>query len=136
MISIMKILFCVSVLIFSNLIAQENSDLERILKAYPDWNTNFSNRLIELSELQSGGPSKDGIPALIDPKFISVEDASDWLKEKEPVIFLKVNNSVKGYPLQILIWHEIVNDRIDSTPVIVTFCPLCYSAIVYKRKIE
>ncbi len=131
--SLLKILFFIIVLQSSNLIAQEDSDLEKILKAYPDWKTNFSKRSIELSELQSGGPPKDGIPALIDPKFISVEDASDWLKDEEPVIFLKHNNSVKGYPLQILIWHEIVNDRIDSTPVIITFCPLCYSAIVYKR---
>lgn len=133
--SLIKILLFIIVLLSSNLIAQEGSDLDKILKAYPDWKTNFSKRSIELNELQSGGPPKDGIPALINPKFISVEDASDWLKDEEPVIFLKHNSSVKGYPLQILIWHEIVNDRIDSTPVIITFCPLCYSAIVYKRKI-
>jgi len=133
--SLIKILIFIIVSLSSILIAQEDSDLDKILKAYPDWKTNFSKRSIELNELQSGGPPKDGIPALINPKFISVEDASDWLKDEEPVIFLKHNNSVKGYPLQILIWHEIVNDRIDSTPVIITFCPLCYSAIVYKRKI-
>jgi len=133
--SILKIYIITLIFIFGNLIAQSDPDLENILKAYPDWKTNFSKRSIEFSELQSGGPPKDGIPALTDPKFISVEDASEWLKDKEPVIFLKHDNFVKGYPLQILIWHEIVNDRIGSVPVSITFCPLCYSAIVFKRTI-
>ncbi len=115
--------------------AQDDPHLENILKVYPDWKTNFSKRSIEFSELQSGGPPKDGIPALTDPKFITIDEASKWLKDEEPVIFLKHGNIVKGYPLQILIWHEIVNDKIDSVPVIVTFCPLCYSAIVFNRKI-
>jgi len=107
-----------------------------ILKAYPNWTTNFSKHIINLNELTSGGPGKDGIPAIIHPKFISVKEASDWLDDLEPVIALKINNKTKAYPLQILLWHEIVNDELSGIPVLVTFCPLCYSALVYDRRID
>ena len=119
-----------------NLLAQDKSAVNRILETFPNWRTNFNKSSIDLNELKSGGPPKDGIPAIINPKFVNIEEASDWLEENEPVIFLKYENSVKGYPLQILIWHEIVNDYIEEMPVIVTFCPLCYSAIVFDRRLD
>ena len=119
-----------------NLLAQDKSAVNRILETFPNWRTNFNKSSIDLNELKSGGPPKDGIPAIINPKFVNIEEASDWLEENEPVIFLKYKNSVKGYPLQILIWHEIVNDFIKEMPVIVTFCPLCYSAIVFDRRLD
>ncbi|MCK5087006.1 MAG: DUF3179 domain-containing protein [Melioribacteraceae bacterium] len=119
-----------------NLLAQDKSAVNRILETFPNWRTNFNKSSIDLNELKSGGPPKDGIPAIINPKFVNIEEASDWLDENEPVIFLKYKNSVKGYPLQILIWHEIVNDYIEEMPVIVTFCPLCYSAIVFDRRLD
>ena len=119
-----------------NLLAQDKSAVNRILETFPNWRTNFNKSSIDLNELKSGGPPKDGIPAIINPKFVNIEEASDWLEENEPVIFLKYENSVKGYLLQILIWHEIVNDYIEEMPVIVTFCPLCYSAIVFDRRLD
>jgi hypothetical protein len=102
----------------------------------PGWNTNTAKRTVELDELQSGGPGKDGIPAIDKPKFVGPDKAEQWLKAKEPVISLVVDGQAKAYPLQILIWHEIVNDRIGDIPVIVTFCPLCYSAIVFERTVD
>ncbi|MGD9590675.1 MAG: DUF3179 domain-containing protein [Pyrinomonadaceae bacterium] len=84
----------------------------------------------------SGGPPKDGIPAIDKPKFVAISDAANWLKSNEPVISLKVGDEAKAYPLQILMWHEIVNDEISGRPVTVTFCPLCYTAIAFDRQLD
>jgi len=125
-----------SLIILINFPNWGQNSAKHILKSYPNWTTNFSKTSIDLSELNSGGPGKDGIPAIIHPKFISIEDASDWINEKEPVIVVEINKKTRAYPLQILIWHEIVNDKIDETSILVTFCPLCYSAIVFNRSIN
>jgi hypothetical protein len=102
----------------------------------PGFKTDTTKRTIELSELTAGGPGKDGIPSIDNPKFISVKDAEQWLKGQEPVIAVEVGQVAKAYPLQILMWHEIVNDTINEIPIIVTFCPLCYSAIVFDRRVD
>ena len=98
--------------------------------------TDTSKKIIELKELRSGGPGKDGIPPIDNPKFISIEVASQWLKPQEPVVAVEIGSTAKAYPMQILIWHEIVNDTLGTTPVAVTFCPLCYSAIVFDRRFD
>ena len=98
------------------------------------WRTNFDRRSVPLTEIQSGGPPKDGIPALDHPKFVGVAEANGWLKPVEPVIALTVGGQSRAYPLQILIWHEIVNDSVGGVPVTVTFCPLCYTAIAFDRR--
>ncbi|MHC4213113.1 MAG: DUF3179 domain-containing protein [Planctomycetota bacterium] len=98
--------------------------------------TNTDKRTIDLNELRGGGPGKDGIPAIRRPKFISARKNVRWLKPAEPVISLTVKDKARAYPLQILIWHEMVNDRIGDVPVLVTFCPLCYTAIVFERTID
>jgi len=88
------------------------------------WRTDFARHSVPLAEIRSGGPPKDGIPALDHPKFVSVTEASAWLKPVEPVIALTVGSASRAYPLQILVWHEIVNDTAGGVPVAVTFCPL------------
>ena len=98
------------------------------------FDTNLDKRSIDLSELIDGGPGKDGIPSIDDPKFASQEEASSWLKGVEPVISLEINGEARAYPIQILMWHEIANDELGGVPVAVTFCPLCYSAIVFDRR--
>ena len=98
--------------------------------------TDLSKKIIDLSELNPGGPGKDGIPSIDNPRFVSVQKAAVWLKGQEPVIALEFEAVAKAYPLQILMWHEIVNDVIAQMPVVVTFCPLCYSAIVFERRID
>ncbi len=100
------------------------------------WKTNIEKRSIDLDEVISGGPPKDGIAALNSPKLISIKEAKSWLKPNEPVITLKIGDEARAYPLQILIWHEIVNDEIGGESVIVTFCPLCYTAIAFDRKLD
>jgi Protein of unknown function (DUF3179) len=99
-----------------------------------EWKTDFSKHLVPLDEFQSGGPPKDGIPAIDHPHFTQARDV-DWLKAREPVILLRVGGQTRGYPLQILVWHEIVNDRLGEVPVAVTFCPLCNTAIAFDRRL-
>jgi hypothetical protein len=83
--------------------------LEDWRHAWPD--TDFSRTTVDLSELQSGGPGKDGIPAIDNPEFIPLTDYRG-VDEKEPVIGIVAGNEARAYPIRILIWHEIVNDVI------------------------
>jgi hypothetical protein len=99
------------------------------------FSTDFSKATVSLDTIFSGGPPKDGIPSIDDPRFERARDIS-WLGDREPVIRLELDENVKAYPLQILIWHEIVNDRIGSVPVSVTYCPLCNSSIVFDRRLD
>jgi len=100
------------------------------------WETDFSRRSVPYSEIFSGGVPRDGIPPIDDPKFVTVEEADNWLEEKEPVIALEIDGAAKAYPLQILTWHEIVNDTLAGVPVAATFCPLCNSAIAFDRRLD
>ena len=96
------------------------------------WNTDWSKHSIEYHDLLSGGPPRDGIPPIDQPKFVENQLAAQWLKPNDPVIALEINGDARAYPL-ILTWHEIVNDVVGEIPVTITFCPLCNSAIVFKR---
>ncbi|MEX0771231.1 MAG: DUF3179 domain-containing (seleno)protein [Balneolaceae bacterium] len=106
------------------------------MNKFDGWDTDLGNRSIDLDELHSGGPGKDGIPSIDRPVYISQEKAREWMADREPVIAVNLNGIGRAYPLQILMWHEIVNTRFDDLPVSVTFCPLCYSALVFDRRIE
>lgn len=99
------------------------------------WSTDFARREVSLTEFQSGGPPRDGIPPIDEPKFVSVATADEDIAEREPVILVEHSGEARVYPINILIWHEIVNDVIRGTPVAVTFCPLCNTAIVFDRRI-
>jgi hypothetical protein len=99
------------------------------------WTTDFSKHSVALGEFMSGGPGKDGIPAVDDPRFVAVADA-DFLEDREPVIELVVEGDARAYPIQILIWHEIVNDVVGGVPVAVTFCPLCNTALAFRRRLN
>jgi len=99
------------------------------------WKTDFARHTVPLREFQSGGPGKDGIPALDRPHFVRTAEAS-FLRQREPVIALTLAGRARAYPLQILTWHEIVNDVVAGVPVAVTFCPLCNTAIAFDRRVE
>ncbi len=100
------------------------------------WRTDFSKHIVPLNEIVSGGPPKDGIPPIDNPKFISVRDADAWLDDDEPVVVVSLGRDAKAYPLQILMWHEIVNDEVAGIPVTVTFCPLCNTALSFDRRFD
>lgn len=94
--------------------------------------TDFSKRAIEWHEITSGGPPKDGIPAIDSPRFTAVPAASN-IGDGEAVIGVEINGDARAYPLRVMMWHEIVNDTIGGVPVAVTYCPLCNAAIVFER---
>ncbi|WP_424942924.1 DUF3179 domain-containing protein [Aliiroseovarius crassostreae] len=99
--------------------------------------TDFTRTTVDnWTEILSGGPGRDGIPALSNPEFIPAVDETR-LGAREPVITLEIAGQVpRAYPIRYLTWHEIVNDRIGNTPVAVTFCPLCNSGMVFDRRVD
>ncbi len=103
-----------------------------------EWpNTDFSVSSVEnWGEILSGGPPKDGIPAISDPTFLKVADERRLL-DREPVIAVEIEGATpRAYPIRYLTWHEIVNDEIAGVPVAVTFCPLCNSGITFDRRVD
>lgn len=100
------------------------------------WSTDFSKHTVNLSEITSGGVPRDGIPPIDHPQYVSIQDAAEWLGDEEPVISVVRNGQARAYPLQIMVWHEIVNDSLGGEPTLVTFCPLCNTAIAFDRRLE
>jgi len=101
-----------------------------------EFTTDFNKHSVPYGEILSGGPPKDGISPIDAPQFVPVKEAEGWLKDREPVVFVKVGDDARAYPIQILIWHEIVNDTVGGEPLIVSFCPLCNTAIAFKRTFD
>jgi hypothetical protein len=116
--------------------ASEAPDLDRLRVSTSGWKTDFTKASVDLFEFQGGGPGKDGIPAVDDPRFESIAAARDWLQDRSPVISLEIDGEARAYPLAILMWHEIVNDTLGGVPIVVTFCPLCNTALVFERAID
>lgn len=101
----------------------------------------LSERLEQLSEeerekILSGGPPPDGIPSIDAPNFTTIADADNWLEAQEPIIFVRIGDEARAYPMQILMWHEIVNDRFGGIPITVTYCPLCNSSFTFDRRVS
>jgi hypothetical protein len=92
--------------------------------------------IVDPSKILSGGPPKDGIPSIDSPKFVSVSEADRWIEDNELVLAIEYRGVERVYPLQILVWHEIVNDTIAGDPILVTYCPLCGSGIAYRRELN
>ena len=112
-----------------------------ILLAIPAWTQiskyngfDISNSLIPKDDILSGGPSKDGIPAILHPKFEEANEAK-WLNDDDLVSGFTYNGVKRAYPLRILVWHEAVNDRIGDLPFLVSYCPLCGSTLIFNREI-
>ena len=99
------------------------------------WKTNFEISLVDFEEIFSGGVPRDGIPPIDRPKFTDYAEAVQHVAGREPVIALRIGGEARAYPLQILTFHEIVNDVIGGRPVAITFCPLCNSSVVFDRDV-
>jgi hypothetical protein len=82
------------------------------------------------------GNIKDVIPSIDSPKYISVEEADEWIEDNELVLAFEHKGVKRVYPLQILVSHEIVNDFVANDPILITYCPLCGSGIAYERTID
>ena len=91
--------------------------------------------LIDPAAIISGGPPPDGIPPIDSPDFERASEV-DWLESQEAVVTINLGGDARAYPVQVMIWHEIVNDTVNGEPVTVTYCPLCNSAIGYYRQLD
>ena len=105
-----------------------------------EFSTDFSRATINYGDVIAGGPPKDGIPSIDQGVFVSVEEADNWIMPAESV-FVVTNSQddppvTHVYPVQILIWHEIVNDMVGSLPVTITYCPLCNTGAAFLRNFD
>jgi len=107
-------------------------EFDRYRDEFP--NTDFSKISIEADEIVTDGPRRDQIPPIHDPEFVPVAQAD--IGPEEPVIGLIINGDARAYPLRILLWHEIVNDTVGGVPVLVSYCPLCNSGVVFDRRLD
>ncbi len=112
----------------------ESVDLGGLDFSTAGWKTDFSKASVPLTEFHSGQVPRDGIPPIDEPTFVGVGD--EPIDDREPVIAVELDDIARAYPLQILTWHEIVNDTIGDTPLAVTFCPLCHTAVVFDRTVD
>ncbi len=101
----------------------------------PDGNPDAPS-LISLDEIIPGGPPPDGIPPIDQPQYTSIAEADEWLEDQEPVLVLEIDGTARAYPIQILTFHEIVNDVLAGQPVLVTYCPLCNSGLAFDPTIR
>jgi hypothetical protein len=90
----------------------------------------FSKHSIPIEEIQSGGPPKDGIPALTNPRFVPRERAA-FLRDTDRVLGIVQGTEARAYPIRILNWHEVVNDKINGKPVLISYCPLCGTGMAF-----
>ena len=93
----------------------------------------LSNASVSPDEIRRGGPPRDGIPSIDSPKFVSGDDA-EFLKDKDRVLGVSRNGIAKAYPIRILDYHEIVNDQFGDEAIVVSYCPLCYTGIVFSAQ--
>ncbi len=98
--------------------------------------TDFSKSAVDFDEIRSGGPPKDGIPAIDAPAFKPAAEEGR-LDPREPVLTYDPDGApARAYPIRYLTWHEIVNDTVDGRPIAVTFCPLCNTAMVFDARLD
>ena len=112
---------------------REQQTAEILERLFPK--LDLSQRAVPLDEIRPVLPP-DGIPAIDAPVFVTIEAASEFLEAEDPVVSFVLNGDARAYPLQILTWHEIVNDVVGGEPVMATYCPLCNSAIAFSRIVD
>ncbi len=93
----------------------------------------LTDSLIPIEKIMQGGPPKDGIPAIDNPKFISADEVK-FIKSIDRVIGVFRDGVAKAHPISILNWHEVVNDRIGGHSIVVTYCPLCGTGMVFSSE--
>lgn len=96
----------------------------------------LSGAVIPVEEILHGGPQRDGIPSIDVPQFVTGEMADEFLHEKDLILGVVVGDEARAYPIKILNWHEIVNDRIGDVAMAITYCPLCGSGVVFAAEID
>jgi hypothetical protein len=96
-----------------------------------EFSTDFTRSAINFDEVLSGGPPKDGIPAIDNPKYLSLAEGDTFIEQPETVLVYVGTETLRVYPISILMFHEIVNDVVDGLPISVTYCPLCNTGAAF-----
>ncbi|MFQ5767800.1 MAG: DUF3179 domain-containing protein [Acidobacteriota bacterium] len=96
----------------------------------------LSGALVPIREILGGGPPRDGIPALTDPPRVRRGAADVWLKPDDRVLGVARGEEAMAYPVKILNRHEIVNDRVGGQAVLITYCPLCGTGVVFQGEFD
>jgi hypothetical protein len=139
--SIVSVIIAIFVVILTFPTINSNPETS-LVSTTSGYNTNSASaqdksNIVPLDQIVSGGPPPDGIPSIDKPKFIPVQEAdAKFLEDSDLVLGLNINGDIRAYPLQILVWHEIVNDQVGGTSVGVTYCPLCFTNQVFNRTID
>jgi len=107
-----------------------------LLNAAPNNGFDLSNSEIPAKKIESGGPPRDGIPALNSPRFVSSKKAADFMYEEDRVIGLVFNGIARAYPVKILNLHEIVNDDFDGQRILISYCPLCGTGMAFRASVN
>ncbi|CAN5922520.1 DUF3179 domain-containing protein [soil metagenome] len=92
--------------------------------------------LVATDDIEPAGVGVDEIVPIDEPRFESLDDAARWLRADSPLLVVTIDDQTKAYPLAILVWHEIVNDVVGGEPVVVSYCPLCNTGIVFERTVD
>ena len=116
------VIFIALCFVLQNLFSQTKNGFDLSLSSIP------------VEKIKSGGPPKDGIPAIDNPKFLKASEAK--LANNARVLGVAENGIAKAYPIAILNYHEIVNDLFAEKPVVVTYCPLCGSGIAFDASVN
>jgi hypothetical protein len=92
---------------------------------------------VDPADFVQGGPGRNEIAPIYSPRFVSIDEADRfvWLTFDHPVVVLEIEGDARAYPLAMLTIHEVINDTVNGEPVVVTFCPLCYTALAFKRTV-
>ena len=94
----------------------------------------FPPPVIEPELIRSGGVPPDGIFPIDAPTYATPAELDYEIADREPVLAVEIDGDARAFPVQLMIWHEIVNTEIGGVPVTVTYCPLCNSAISFDRR--
>ena len=123
---VFAVLIC-SIFVYSTFIQEEGPVKQELSDMQLDARlTEFSKRMVRAN------PSKDGIPPIDNPKYISIEESEGFLEGEDAVFVIESGPLVKVFPQKIMVWHEIVNDEIQGEMASITYCPLTGSAIGFK----
>ncbi len=106
-----------------------------VAMAQPNNGFDLSDSLIDPAKIVAGGPAKDGIPALDNPRFVSADKAA-FMQPRDRILGIELNGVSKAYPIGILNWHEIVNDEINGEHFAVTYCPLCGTGVAFSAEVD
>ena len=133
----------------NNIKASEGTEKEEVLDGVNDGSTieipgtssreifvtDGTKHSIPINEILSGGPPKDGIPSIDNPKFVNISEADEYLSDDNPGLGLSYKGETRFYPYSILVWHELVNDTVAGDPLLISYCPLCLTGIIFDREL-